>query len=173
MYDVINRPRRAKIYKQDFLLWTEQWNTYINPQISLNWKCVKFERGRANQIPTEKGVYAFFVEPRIAQFPSHGYLMYIGQAGHNSQRNLRKRFNDYLYDKNLSERELLKSPSREHIHDMLNIWEDYLYFYYVEVDPSQMDIKQLEQKLLDTFAPPFVDRGYSAKVGRAVKVARR
>lgn len=173
MYDVIDRPRTVKTYKQDFLLWTERWDACINLPISLHWKCVKFKRDSASQIPTEKGIYAFFVEPRIEQFPSHGYLMYIGQAGHNSNRNLRRRFGDYLYDKNLSERELLKSPSREHIHDMLNTWEDYLYFYYVEVDPSQIDIKQLEQQLLDTFAPPFVDRGYSAKIGRAVKAARR
>lgn len=173
MYDVINRPRRAKIYNQEFLLWAEQWDTYINPPISLNWKCVKFERGRANQIPTEKGVYAFFVEPRIAQFPSHGYLMYIGQAGHNSQRNLRKRFSDYLYDKNRSERELLKSPSRAHIHDMLNTWADYLYFYYAEVDTTQTNLRQLERQLLDTFIPPFVDRGYSAEIGGILPVVRR
>ena len=55
---------------------------------------------------------------------------------------------------------------------MLNTWEDYLYFYYVEVDPAQMNLKQLEQKLLDTFTPPFVDRGYSAHVGRVVRDLR-
>ena len=172
MYDVINQPRRVRIYKQDFLLWKQQWDAYTDPPIPLDWQCVKFERDNASLVPTEKGVYAFFVEPRIAQFPSHGYLMYIGQTGHNSERHLRKRFGDYLYVKNLSDRELLKSPNKERIHDMLNIWAGYLYFYYAEVDSTQMDLEQLEQQLLDAFIPPFVERGYSAKIGRIVKVAR-
>ena len=47
---------------------------------------------------------------------------------------------------------------------MLTTWEGYLYFYYVEVEPSQMDIKQLEQKLLDTFTPPYSQEGYSAAI---------
>ena len=55
---------------------------------------------------------------------------------------------------------------------MLTTWEDYLYFYYVEVDPSQMDIKQLEQKLLDTFTPPYSQEGYSTKIKAAVKLSR-
>ena len=172
-YDISARPADAKIYRQNFLLLTPQWASYTDPPIPLNWKCVKFEQNNANQIPTEKGVYAFFIEPRIAEFPSHGYLMYIGQTGHNSKRNLRKRFRDYLYYKNLSDRELSKSRSKELVHFLLNTWDNYLYFYYIEVDPSQMDIKQLEQKLLDTFTPPFTDRGYSAKIGRIVKVARQ
>ena len=172
-YDISVRTADARIYKQDFLLLTPQWDSYTDPPIPLNWKCVKFEKNNANQIPTEKGVYAFFIEPRIAEFPSHGYLMYIGQAGHNSQRNLRKRFRDYLFYKNLSDKELSKYPSKESVHFMLNTWESYLYFYFVAVNPSQMNIKQLEQKLLDTFTPPFTDRGHSGKISRIVKVARR
>ena len=55
---------------------------------------------------------------------------------------------------------------------MLNTWENYLYFYYVEVDPAEMDLKQLERMLLDTFTPPFVERGYSAEVGDIIKGLR-
>ena len=173
MYDVISQPRSVRTYKQDFLLWTQQWDRYTDPLIPLDWQCVKFERDNASLVPTEKGIYAFFIEPRIAQFPSHGYLMYIGQTGHNSERNLRKRFRDYLYDKNLSKRKLLKSPSRAHIHDLLNTWAGYLYFYYAEVDTTQTNLRQLERQLLDTFIPPFVDRGYSAKIGKIIPVVRR
>lgn len=159
MYDVISS---ARIYKQDFRLLTPQWDSYTDPPIPLNWKCVKFEENNANQIPTKKGVYAFFVEPRIAEFPSHGYLMYIGQTGHNSERNLRKRFRDYLSEK--------RRPERPLIHFMLTTWENYLYFYYIEVDPSELNIKELEQKLLDTFIPPFSQAGYSAEIGPAAKL---
>lgn len=165
VYQDVIRPRQdVRTYRVSFLLWKEQWDAYIAPPISLNWKCVKFEENSAIQIPKEKGVYAFVVEPRIAQLRSHGYVMYIGETGHKSQRHLRKRFGDYLNDK--------KKPKRNLIHSMLTTWEDYLYFYYVEVDSSQMDIKQLEQKLLDTFTPPFSQTGYSAEVGAAVKLSR-
>ena len=163
-YDVIAQPESARVYRQDFLLLTEQWDTYIDPPIPLNWKCVKFETDNANQIPNEKGVYAFFIEPRIAKFPAHAYLMYIGQTGHNSERNLRKRFRDYLSEK--------IKPKRSRIHFMLNTWENYLYFYYAEVDPTDADLKQLEQKLLDAFTPPFSEEGYSAEISKIVKVAR-
>ena len=139
-YDVIRQQKDVRIYQRDFLLWKQQWDAYTDPPIPLDWQCVKFEKNNANQIPTEKGVYAFFIEPRIAKFPAHGYLIYIGQTGYKSERNLRKRFRDYLYDK--------EKPKRARIHLMLNTWEGYLYFYYAEVDSAQMDLKQLEQKLL-------------------------
>lgn len=164
-YDLTIQPEIARIYRQNFLLLKTHWDTYTEPPISLNWKCVKFDRDNANQIPTEKGIYAFFIEPRIAKFPTHGYLAYLGQAGHKSERNLRKRFGDYLSEKN--------KPKRPLVHFMLNTWENYLYFYYAEVDPTQTDLKQLEQKLLDTFMPPFSERGYSAEVGEIEKIARR
>ena len=173
-YDLTTHPASTRIYKQDFLLLTEQWDTYIEPTIPLNWKCVKFERDNVNQIPTKKGIYAFFVEPRITHFPSHGYLMYIGQAGYNSNRNLQKRFRDYLNDQKIpgKERAHFKSPNRERIHFMLTAWADYLYFYYAEIDPTQIDLAQLERKLLDTFIPPFSEGGYSAEIGKIKKVAK-
>ena len=160
-YDVMGQQKDVRVYQRNFLLWKQQWDAYTGPSIPLDWQCVKFEKNNASQIPTEKGVYAFFIEPRIANFPSHGYLIYIGQAGYKSKRNLRKRFRDYLYNK--------EKPKRIRIHFMLNTWENYLYFYYVVVDSTQMDLEQLEQKLLDTFTPPFVDRGYSAYVGDVIK----
>ena len=153
----------ALIYKRAFLMWTTQWDNYPNP-IALNWKCVKFEKGNKNQIPSEKGIYAFFVEPRIANFPSHGYLMYIGQTGQDSNHNLRKRFGNYI---NKGE-----GKKRRGIKFMLNTWKSYLYFYYVEVDPDQINLEQLEQILLDTFIPPFVKRGFSVKIKAVVDLLR-
>jgi len=160
-YDIIEQQKDARFHEENFLLWKKQWDAYTVPQISLNWKCVKFEQSNKNQIPIQKGVYAFFVEPRLAKFPSTAYLVYIGQAGFRSDRHLRKRFGDYLQDK--------KTPKRPKIHLMLNKWENYLYFYYAEVDATQTNLKQLEQKLLDTFTPPFSQIGYSAKIGKIIK----
>ena len=160
-YDVVDQQKDVRIYRKRFFLWKQQWDAYSPPPIPLDWQCVKFEKDNASQIPTEKGVYAFFIEPRIGKFPPHGYLLYIGQSGHNSKRHLRKRFRDYLYDK--------KRPKKILVNLMLNTWEDYLYFYYAKVDPAQIDLKQLERLLLDTFTPPFVKRGYSAYVKDVLK----
>lgn len=162
-YDIIDQIKDVSIYQKKFLLWKTQWDAYTDPQTPLNWKCVKFEKDNKSQIPTKKGVYAFFIEPRIAKFPSHAYLTYIGEAGHESDGNLQKRFEDYLQEK--------RRPKRIHIYHMLNTWEDYLYFYYAEVNPIQTDLtlKQLEERLLDTFTPPFSKRGYSAKIGEIIR----
>ena len=62
-----------------------------------------------------------------------------------------------------------KKSKRRHIYLMLNKWEDYLYFYYAEVDPTQTDLKQLEQTLLDTLTPPFSKKGYSAEIGNIIR----
>lgn len=154
---------KAGAYQRNFLLWRDQWDNYPNP-IPLEWKCVKFERRNRAKIPNSKGVYAFFVEPRIADFPSHSYLMYIGESGHDSNRNLRMRFGDYFSEK--------KGTNRVTIEYMLNLWEDYLYFYYAEVDPNQIDLKELERILLDTFTPPFSKRGFSARIKRVLDILR-
>lgn len=161
--DPIYEVKNAGAYQRNFLLWREQWENYPNP-IPLEWKCVKFERKNRAKIPNSKGVYAFFVEPRTADFPSHSYLMYIGESGHDSNRNLRKRFGDYFSEK--------KGTNRVTIEYMLNLWEGYLYFYYAEVDPKQIDLKELERILLDTFTPPFVKRGFSARIKRILDILR-
>ena len=162
-FDLIHEVKSAGAYQCEFLLWRHQWDNYPN-LIPLEWKCVKFERENRTQIPNSKGIYAFFVEPQIANFPSHGYLMYIGESGQDSNRNLRKRFGDYFSEK--------KGANRVTIEYMLNLWEGYLYFYYAEVDLNQMDLKELEKILLDTFTPPFSERGFSAKIKDVVKIVR-
>lgn len=162
--DPMHEAKKAVTYVSKFLLWPYRWENYPNP-IPLEWKCEKFERKNSVNIPEGKGVYAFFVKPKTADFPSHSYLMYIGQSGHESKRHLRKRFGDYF-----SER---KGVNRVLIKHMLIQWEGYLYFYYAEVDPDQYDLKELEQILLDTFAPPFSERGFSARVRDVVKLVRK
>lgn len=156
-HDIISLKTYAEIYQIKFLLWKEQWESYTEPSVKLNWQCVKFEENSTHLIPTKKGIYAFIVDPKVTSFPSHRYLMYIGQTGHKSNRNLRKRFSDYLHEK--------KRVKRMSINYLLNTWEGYVYYCFTVVDPDETNIKELERKLLDTFIPPFSDKGYSAKIG--------
>lgn len=161
-HDLIDIKKDVGIYQVRFLLWKDQWDSYADLSVELNWKCVKFEKDNVDQIPTAKGIYALFVEPRIAQFPSHGYLMYIGQSGYESNHNLRERFKDYLYER--------KRVKRVHINYLLNTWEDHIYFYYAEVDPNEANLLELERKLLDTFIPPYTHRGFSVKISTIRKI---
>lgn len=160
--DIIRIKQEVGIYKIEFLLWKKQWDSYIEPNVDLSWKCVKFEEKSSHHIPDEKGIYALTVEPRLASFPSIRYLMYIGQAGHNSEGNLKKRFGNYINEK--------KRVKRDHINYLLNTWEDNVFFYFAVIDPNETNIKELEQKLLDTFIPPMSKNGYSAKIGRSVRI---
>jgi hypothetical protein len=164
-HDFLSNIDEVKSYTIDFILWKEKWDSYVNPSIELNWNCVKLEENSKNLIPTGKGIYALIIEPRISQFPSFGYLVYIGQTGYESNRDLRKRFTDYLREKN--------KKKRPKIYFLLNKWDDYIYFYYAEVDTNEVNLIELEQKLLDTFLPPYSDRGFSAEIGDMKKVAEK
>ncbi len=156
-HDILSLKKDVGVYQIKFLLWKEQWESYTEPSVKLNWKCVKFEENSRHLIPSEKGIYAFIVDPEITPFPSHRYLMYIGQAGHKSNRNLRRRFSDYLNEK--------KRVKRMSINYLLNTWQGYVYFCFTVIDPNETNIRELERKLLDTFIPPFSSKGYSAKIG--------
>lgn len=144
-----------KAYIQDFKLWKRQWDNYSDT-IKFHWEVLKFERTNQKLVPDKSGIYAFFVEPRLANFPSHAYLMYIGLAGYKSDNTLRKRYQQYLNNK--------IDLDRSSIYWLLNNWEDYIYFYYCDIDGSAMNLKEIETKLLDTFLPPYVKRGFSTRI---------
>lgn len=153
----LNEIRELKSSFQQFRLWKTQWDNHPS-SISYDWRCVKFERTQQKLVPDVPGIYAFFIEPRIAGFQSHGYLMYIGQAGYNSNNTLRKRFQKYLHDK--------MELDRSSIYWLLNNWENYIYFYFTELDNQELDLKKIETTLLDTFLPPYSKRGFSVRISK-------
>ena len=140
--DLVQAQDEAASYQQEFILWPTRWKNYPAP-IHLNWKSVKFEEKNKATIPENKGIYAFFVEPQVADFQSHAYLMYIGETGQDSNNNLRERFGQYFSYK--------KNHKRPNIHRLLNKWDGYLYFYYVEIPHNTINLFELETMLLDTF----------------------
>ena len=155
--DIISVQDEALSYRQKFNLWPTRWENCAVP-ISLNWKAVKFEKENKATIPENQGVYAFFVEPQVADLPNHAYLMYIGETGQDGDNNLRERFSDYLSYK--------KNSKRLHIHRFLNKWDGYLYFYYAEISQSAVNLRDLETMLLDTFVPPYNRKDFSPEIGR-------
>ena len=154
--DIISAQDEAMSYRQEFNLWPRLWENCA-VQISLNWKAVKFEKESEENIPENKGVYAFFVKPQVADLPNHAYLMYIGESGQYGDNNLRGRFGNYLSYK--------KNSKRLHIHRLLNKWDGYLYFYYAEIS-EHVNSRDLETMLLDTFVPPYNRKDFSPEIGR-------
>ena len=161
--DLFNAQHEVLSYDQTFTLWATGWKNYQVP-ISLNWKSVKFEKENRMAIPENQGIYAFFVEPRVADFRNHAYLMYIGETGQDSNNNLRERFSQYFSYK--------RNYKRPHIHWLLNNWEGYLYFYYVEIPHNTMNLNELETMLLDTFLPPYNLKDFSAEIGPRTRRGR-
>lgn len=142
-------------------LHTPFWESYpVRVTYTHNWQKVPFDAISKNTIPESSGVYAFFIQPDIAGFPEHSYLVYIGKAGDNNDNNLRNRFMQYIYG--------LKYIKRTKLNRVLNKWKEYLVFYYSEVNDGT-NISNLEDDLLDTFIP-YCNTRFSARIKDIIKV---
>lgn len=145
--DVTNEIAR---YKFDFILSQEgiTRNEYIIR--SLNWDSIGYGLEEIDRVPDDKrGVYAFAICQQNEILPPHGYILYIGIAGQNSERSLRARYKDYL-----TESHVVKRPK---IKFMIGTWSEVLRFFFapVEEDVSSDDLKKLEIQLNTALMPPF------------------
>lgn len=123
-------------------------DTYsVNPLV---WNSIPFGDEDLDQIPGDKrGVYAFSVCEPSDVLPPHGYVLYIGIAGRDSNRSLRERYRDY--------RNVKKVMKRAGIARMIADWHDVLRFFFAPVDEevSSDELKQLEVQLNTAMMPPF------------------
>ena len=89
--------------------------------------------------------------------PPHGYILYIGIAGRNSERSLRERYKDYLYPK--------KVIKRGGIQRVMN-WRSVLQFVFAPVDDTVTteDLQRLERQLNTALIPPFSEQDMDAGV---------
>lgn len=80
----------------------------------------------------------------------HGYVIYIGIAGRDSNRSLRARCRDYLNAKKLIK-------ARQGIAYAIGNWGEILHLFYAAVDNtvSAADLKQLEKELNGALLPPY------------------
>lgn len=121
---------------------------YIIP--ALTWDSVKYIDGDLNKVPADKrGIYAFAVCQESHVLPPHGYILYVGIAGKNSDRSLRDRYKDYHNAK--------KILKRSRIARMIGTWRQVLRFFFAPVDDtvSPEDLKALEEQINTTLMPPF------------------
>ena len=137
-------------HKVSFTLNPEYMTTASYPVDELAWSSVRYGLDDADDVPDDqRGVYAFVIAHSDKVLPSHGYVMYVGIGGKNSNRTLRDRYDDYL-----NTRKVLK---RDRITRMIGTWSDVLHFAYAPV-PETVSSKQLidlEKEINSALLPPF------------------
>ncbi len=144
MYDIdFTDKGQKKLHIRKFFLYPPNW-VESNNQIAVNlgWRYVKFDRSNINLIPHRQGIYCFVVEPELANIFETRYLFYVGKTN----RTLRIRFKEYLDD----QRGIGKP--RPKVYEMLNLYKDYLYFYFAAVEGAE-EVQECEKKLLNTMVP--------------------
>lgn len=138
-------------YRIDMFLSPEQLMVAQYPLENLNWDSIIYNDDKdLDKIPNNKrGIYAFAICHESDVLPPHGYILYIGIAGKDSNRSLRERYRDYL-----SEKKVLK---RVRIARMIGLWHKVLRFYFAPVDNdvSTADLQALEKQLNTALMPVF------------------
>ncbi|MBN2258339.1 MAG: hypothetical protein JW704_11030 [Anaerolineaceae bacterium] len=132
----------AKAHEVRLILWPCRWQLcHVN--INLDWQVFDFNNSTINSIPTDPGVYAFVIQPRLANNLDASYLMYIG----NTDRPLRKRYQEYL-------RETLDPSGRPRVIDTLIRYSGYIYFTCAPIVNQPITPAEVEEELLKAFLPP-------------------
>ena len=145
---------RIKVTLSPALLMADDYD--LNP---LSWCSIQYGDEEIHKVPDNKrGVYAFAVCQQSEVLPPHGYVLYIGIAGKDSDRPLRERYKDYLNNK--------KIMKRTKIAMMIGNWRQVLRFFYAPVDdafPTEA-LQKLERQLNTALLPPYSDRDMVAEV---------
>ena len=137
-------------YKISFILNPDKITANNYPIAFLDWHSISYGEKELDKVPNDKrGVYAFAICQHSDVLPTHGYILYIGIAGRDSERSLRARYRDYL-----NEKKVMKRP---HIARMIGNWHELLRFYFAPVgdDVSSDNLKTLEKQLNTALMPPF------------------
>jgi hypothetical protein len=168
LHDFDSNLRNLKDFQQRFVLAPARWRSFA-PSPPLLWRSIRFGDTTVNEVPEQRGVYAFVVQfqdhgTEHLALPSHGYVMYAGITGHvGADRTLRHRYRDYLRDQ--------RRGKRVQIWSMLNKWADDLFFHYSVVDDS-VELDQIELALNDAMIPPYVTNDFSAEVRALVRALK-
>jgi len=158
--DVIDKVNNLRQFKRSFILSPEKWRGFTMD--NLEWNQTKFQTNNSEQIPQSKGIYCFVIKHDNPCFPSHGYITYIGKTGDGNERTLRDRYKDYIREK--------RRPKRVHIYELLNQWEEDLYFQYWEAG-DDIDLGEVETNLLDCIIPPLNRKDFTGDFGKIVREA--
>ena len=124
----------------------------------LEWSAIRFGKKDIEQVPNDKrGVYGFAIRVDSDILPPHGYILYIGMAGRNSDRSLRERYKDYLSPKQVIKRGGIKR--------VMN-WRAVLQFIFAPVEDTvtTADLQELETQINTALIPPFSEQDMDADI---------
>jgi hypothetical protein len=147
--------RNTKAYKanlEHLFLAPRYWKKFKS-SCPLNWQKVPFTARQKANVAQMRGIYAFVFEmPRVA-LPAHGYIMYVGIT----ERQLDTRFGEYL-------RESDSIRARYRVGYMLQRFKSHLYFHFVPISDTAVDLEGLEGDLLNAICPPMNANDMSAEL---------
>lgn len=142
-------------YKMNYILSPELWKKFNLDGIQVDYS--KWDRVKmicdgdispeTNRIPKEYGgIYVYTIVSPIV--PNAGnYLMYIGKATKTDNENLRARVRAY-------KKQFGDKYNRTKLHSLFSKWGEYVYVYYLPMNSTADDIKELEDRLIAAYGRP-------------------
>ncbi len=161
--DLVNQTKKYKGELHEFSLSMTQWRKF-KTKYKLTWHKTRFEEANQVHIPKERGIYAFTVELSPSKLPQHGYILYVGIAGDTSAATLHSRYRQYVAN-------LKKEDGRPAVFFMLKNWSGDLFFNYVPLAGSSVDLGKMEKSLLSAVIPPVNKRDIAATITAAKAAA--
>lgn len=161
-HDLVNFTKKYKGDSHSFFLDMKNWRRF-KTRYKLAWQKLRFGESNHPSIPKERGIYAFTLELDPSKLPMHGYILYIGITGDDSNANLYKRYAQYLLN-------LKNEDGRPAVFYMLDNWADDLFFNFVPLPDKKINLAKLETALLNAVLPPVNKRDLDASI-TAVKAA--
>lgn len=161
-HDLVDFTKKYKGDLHEFFLDMKSWKRF-KTKADLDWRKTRFgEVGRA-AVPHERGIYAFTLELAPAKLPQHGYILYVGITGDDSEANLHKRYNQYLLN-------LKNEDGRPGVFYMMKNWKDDLFFNFVAIPNKAVDLAVIEKAFINSVMPPVNKQDLEASI-RAAKAA--
>jgi hypothetical protein len=132
----------ARAHELRFILWPYYWQK-CQVKVNLNWQVYEFNDRSIISIPSDPGVYAFLIQPRLACDLNASYLVYIGKT----DRPLRQRYQEYL-------QETINPTGRPRIVETLIRYSGYIFFSCSPIFNQKVTPAEVEEELLRAFLPP-------------------
>jgi len=161
-HDLVNFTKKYKGELHEFFLDMKSWRRF-KTRHKLAWRKLRFGPSSLSEIPKQRGIYAFTVELSPGKLPGHGYIMYVGITGDESAANLYLRYSQYL-------RDLTNRQGRPAVLYMMQNWRDDLFFNFVPLPKSSIDLHRIELAFINSIIPPINKRDLEGTIS-AVKAA--
>ena len=162
-HDLVNWTKKYKGDLHSFFLDMKSWKKF-KTRSALDWQKTRFGDASHPSVPRERGIYAFTLELAPAKLPAHGYILYVGITGDDSDANLYKRFGQYLLS-------LKNEDGRPAVVYMMKNWSDHLFFNFVSIPNKSINLAKIERAFINSIMPPVNKRDLEAKIGAAKAAA--